>query len=194
MFYPIMINLEKYKVLVIGGGKTSLRKVKKLLEFGADIKLISQDFLEGFDKIKNIVKEKKIFTKNDLNIMDDFNLVFATTNNKDLNSIIVNYCLDNKILVNSVTSKEASFIVPASFKTGDLSCSISTSGKAPFLSKKIKNDLKDKYSQEYIDLIYKIRKKLIEINAQEELESLLKLDYKELIKYDEKISCRDKRI
>lgn len=191
MFYPIMINLEKFKVLVIGGGKTSLRKVNKLLEYNARITVISDKFINAFEEINNIEIEKKKFTLENIDILDEFNLVFTATNNKSLNQSIVNYCESKNILVNSVTNKDTSFIVPASFKSGDLSCSISTSGKAPFLSKKIKNDLKDKYSKEYIDIIYKIRRKLIEINAQEEIENLLELDYKELVEYDEKISGRN---
>ncbi|QEK11821.1 hypothetical protein FQB35_05250 [Crassaminicella thermophila] len=45
------------------------------------------------------------------------------------------------------------FIVPASVKRGDLHITVSTNGKSPMLSKKIKEDLEETFGEEYIEYI-----------------------------------------
>lgn len=57
MFYPIMIDLEKLNILIVGGGKIASRKARSLLRYGASIKVISPKFslelLELAEKTKN---------------------------------------------------------------------------------------------------------------------------------------------
>ena len=40
-FFPILINLNRFNCLVVGGGKVAYRKVTTLLEFKANITVIS---------------------------------------------------------------------------------------------------------------------------------------------------------
>ena len=41
VYYPIFLNLQGKKCVVVGGGKVALRKVKMLLDCGADVTVIS---------------------------------------------------------------------------------------------------------------------------------------------------------
>lgn len=189
MYYPMMWNTKEKKVLVIGGGKTGFRKVKKLIAYPVEITVMSEHFLEAFDSIENITCIETKVTIDKLDFLKAFDVVFAATDDKNLNRSICKTCKEQRILVNSVTSKEASFIVPASFTIGSVTVSVSTNATAPFLSKKIKNDLKKIYTEEYITLLGKVRDKLIEINQQQKLTKVMEMNEKELTAYYEEI-CR----
>src|SRR5262245_33499986 len=41
MFYPVFLNLQKKRVVVVGGGEVAERKVESLLETGASITVVS---------------------------------------------------------------------------------------------------------------------------------------------------------
>ena len=42
-FFPLFVNLNRKKVLVIGAGKIAYRKTETLLKYGADILVITKE-------------------------------------------------------------------------------------------------------------------------------------------------------
>ncbi|SHH52977.1 precorrin-2 dehydrogenase/sirohydrochlorin ferrochelatase family protein [Tepidibacter thalassicus] len=152
MFYPMMINLKNKKVTVIGGGKVAFRKVKKFLEFDCDIKVVSPLYIDKFESLKDKITIIEDEYKKEY-IKDSF-LVVASTSNKELNEDIAIYCRENNILCNVVDDINLSdFIVPSSIKRGDLVISVSTMGKSPSLSSKIRKELEEKYDEEYEEYV-----------------------------------------
>ncbi|SHK31727.1 precorrin-2 dehydrogenase/sirohydrochlorin ferrochelatase family protein [Tepidibacter formicigenes] len=152
MFYPMMINLKNKKVTVIGGGKVAFRKVKKFLEFDCDIKVVSPLYVDKFESLKDKITIIEDEYKKEY-IKDSF-LVVASTSNKELNEDIAIYCRENNILCNVVDDINLSdFIVPSSIKRGDLVISVSTMGKSPSLSSKIRKELEEKYDEEYEEYV-----------------------------------------
>lgn len=102
-FFPLFIDLNRKKVLVIGAGKIAYRKVTTLLEQGADIEVITLKIVEDkFNLLKNIKLNIQPFEESMLN--NKF-LVIAATNNSEFNDKIVNLCEERGILVNNITSK-----------------------------------------------------------------------------------------
>ena len=60
MWFPLFINLENKKVLVIGGGKVALKKIKKVLEYGADVTVVTDNIKEqSILELKNLKIEDK---------------------------------------------------------------------------------------------------------------------------------------
>jgi precorrin-2 dehydrogenase/sirohydrochlorin ferrochelatase len=57
MLYPVNLNLNGKKCLIVGGGEVATRKISSLIETGAKITIISPVVTE---KINELVKEKKI--------------------------------------------------------------------------------------------------------------------------------------
>ena len=41
-YFPMFVDIEKKKCLIVGGGTVALRKVQVLLDFGADISSIQK--------------------------------------------------------------------------------------------------------------------------------------------------------
>ena len=187
MLYPINLDIENIKITIIGGGKVAYRKATNFLDFGKKVTVVSKEFIDEFDKIKNEIEIIYDFY-NEKYIQDSF-VVVAATNNKDVNYKIGTYCNKNGKLVNVVDDKELSnFTVPSYVKRGELLLSISTGGNSPSLSAKIKRELEETYDEsygEYIELLGLARKKIIKENKdikerRKEIKTLINLSVDEL--------------
>lgn len=191
MFYPLMIDLNNKKVVLIGGGYVSLRKSKKFLEYGAKVYVVAPSFQEDFCLLKEAYAEKLHLIKDNYKseyIVDAF-LVVASTDSKEVNSKIASFCVEKNILCNVVDDiEESSCIVPSTVKRGELLISVSTLGNSPSLCGKIRRELEETYDEqyeEYVKLLGEVRKHILETcNDNKEkkniLNNLVNLNLKEL--------------
>lgn len=163
MLYPINLELDDMRITIIGGGNVSYRKCKNFLDFGKSVRVVSPEFIDQFKNIKNDI-ELIYDTYKQEYIKDSF-IVIAATNNKELNKNIGIYCKSVGKLVNVVDNITLSnYTVPSYLKRGDLLLSVSTNGKSPSLSSKIKKELEEKYDdsyEDYLNILGEIRKKVI---------------------------------
>ena len=83
MFYPINLKIDDMKIVIIGGGKVAYRKCMNFLAFNKKVKVISQDFIEEFEEIKDQIEMIKD-SYDEKYIKNDF-VVVAATNNKEVN-------------------------------------------------------------------------------------------------------------
>ena len=187
MYYPINLKIDDMKIVIIGGGKVAYRKCMNFLVFNKKVKVISQDFIEEFEEIKNQIEMIKD-SYDEKYIKDDF-VVVAATNNKEVNHKIGIYCRQYNKLVNVVDDGELSnFTVPSFVKRGDLLLSVSTGGKSPSLSSKIRKDLEEVYDdsyEEYVKLLGQARQIIIKNTSdikerRKKLKELLDLNSDEL--------------
>ena len=163
MLYPINLELKDVEITIIGGGDVAYRKCKNFLDFGKNVKVVSNKFIDEFYKLKDKVEMIEDVYKEDY-IRNSF-IVVASTNNKEINKRVGIYCRNSGKLVNVVDDIELSnYTVPSYVKRGDLLISISTGGKSPSLSSKIKKELEEKYDdsyEEYINILGELRKEII---------------------------------
>lgn len=187
MLYPINLELKDVEITIIGGGDVAYRKCKNFLDFGKTVKVVSNKFIDEFYKLKDKVEMIEDVYKEDY-IRNSF-IVVAATNNKEINKRVGIYCRKSGKLVNVVDDIELSnYTVPSYVKRGDLLISISTGGKSPSLSSKIKKELEEKYDdsyEEYINTLGELRKQIIknyeDISARKKmLNGLLNLNLEEL--------------
>mgnify|MGYP004511719301 FL=1 len=187
MYYPINLKIDDMKIVIIGGGKVAYRKCMNFLAFNKKVKVISQEFIEEFEEIKN--KIEMIKDSYDEKYIKDAFVVVAATNNKEVNHKIGIYCRQNNKLVNVVDDKDLSnFTVPSFVKRGDLLLSVSTGGKSPSLSSKIRKDLEDVYDEsyeEYVELLGQAREIIIKNTSdikerRKKLKELLDLSFDKL--------------
>lgn len=189
MLYPINLKLDELDVVIIGGGEVAYRKCKNFLNFNKSVTIVSKQLLNKFYDLEGdikIIKDdyKKKYIKN-------ASVIIAATNNSELNMEIGLYCRAENKLVNVVDNVEVSnFTVPSYIKRGDLLISISTGGKSPSLSSKIKKELEEIYTEdyeEYLNVLGDIRKKVIKkyedkSKRKDMLNMLITLDLEELKK------------
>ena len=187
MFYPINLKIDDMKIVIIGGGKVAYRKCMNFLAFNKKVLVVSKEFVKEFEEIKEQVEIVK-GAYNEKYIKDAF-VVVAATNNKEVNHQIGTYCRQHNKLVNVVDDKELSnFTVPSFVKRGDLLLSVSTGGKSPSLSRKIRKDLEEVYDdsyEEYVELLGQAREMIIENTSdikerRKRLKELLDLSFDEL--------------
>ena len=139
--FPLFLNLNDKKVLIVGGGNIANRKLKYLLDFTSKtntiIKLISKEFNSDIlDTIKknNLKIKTRDYKQKDIK---KFDIVIVAINDKLLQKDIFEESKKyGKCLVNSVDNKKyCDFILPSYTKTGDLTIAISTNGTSPAFAK-----------------------------------------------------------
>ena len=146
MFYPAHINLQDRKCLVVGGGTVAERKVVAMLLSGGDVTVISPDATELLTFLANIGTirwQKRQLKSGDT---DGYFLVCAATDFTDINSAVFAEAHDkNKIrLVNVVdVIPQCTFAAASVVTDGDVMLSISTSGKSPATSRRIREHLEE---------------------------------------------------
>lgn len=194
MFYPVNLNLDNMEIIIVGGGNVALRKCMNFLDFGKSVTVLAPDFDSRFlelgnkvDLINDIFKEEYI---------DKFDIVVAATDDKEVNEEIACICRKKSKLINVVDSRDLSdFTVSSYVKKGDLLIGISTGGKIPALSAKIRRDLEEIYDEsfaEYVDLLGELREKIIKkyedkIERKKVLKALVELDIEELKEIEKNI-------
>jgi precorrin-2 dehydrogenase/sirohydrochlorin ferrochelatase len=165
-YFPILINLVRFDCLVIGGGKVASRKVLSLLEFGANITVLSPKTCLPLKKLDNKKKIKIIKKNYSVEFIKDYKIVFCATDNPVINKTVREDCTKEGILLNVADNPQlCDFILPANVRRGDLIISISSQGKAPFFVKAIKKKIDHFIPQIYnkiTDLAAEFRKQIIQ--------------------------------
>jgi precorrin-2 dehydrogenase/sirohydrochlorin ferrochelatase len=144
--YPLFVDIRDKKVLVVGGGKVALRKINGLLEAEAAVTVIAPEVGTevqelGADSKISLIKRK--YMKGDINGML---LVFAATDNPDVNMQVVNDAGEAGVLVNCVDGNvPGGFTVPSTIRRGKFTCALSTSGAVPFFTKRLREFLEKKF-------------------------------------------------
>ena len=158
--YPIMLQLDGIKVVVIGGGRVAERKVRGLLGTGAQVVVISPEatgeiqtlFLDG-----KIVWEKKFFSAEDLR---GAALIFAATDDKDINQSVKSLAEKQQLVTVADDPDISDFHLPAHVQRGRLSIAVSTGGASPTLAKKLRAELEqlfDERYEEYLEFLFTAR-------------------------------------
>ncbi len=163
--YPLSLNIHGQLCVIVGGGNVAERKVFSLLEAGATVRLISPQLTEKLHELAaagQIDWQNRRFQHGDLTAAL---LVFAATDSAAVNAAVAQEAAAAGKLVNVADAPElCSFQVPAVVHQGDLSIAISTNGKSPALSARIRKELEAGYGPEYavlLDLLGRIRERTL---------------------------------
>ena len=88
-YFPFFTDITNKKAVIAGGGQTALRKAEILLSLGADVTVVSPEFVSGFESLKrsneNLMLKKRKFVITDI---DEAFMVVAATNDNSLNEQI----------------------------------------------------------------------------------------------------------
>lgn len=196
MFYPIMIDIHDRKIVIVGGGKVAYRKSKNLLKYGGKVIILSPETIDDFKKLKDIYKDKLqfVYNKYEKVYIEDAFLVIAATSSSLVNQEISKDCKKLNILSNIVDSKEdCDFITTSIINNDNLTISVCTMGSFPYLSKKIRIDMEEKYKKfdkEYINVLEEIRNIILNKypdKTREMMDQALELDLKDLKELLEKL-------
>lgn len=128
--FPMFIDIKEKPVLIVGGGKIALRKIKKLQGYGPCIHVVALDIIPEILEIEGLTITKRAFQETDLE--EELAFVIAATDDKEENRRIAELCHSRKIMVNVVDDLFAcGFLFPALVQKGTFSAGISTGGASP---------------------------------------------------------------
>ena len=154
IYYPILLNIQGKRCVVIGGGKVALRKAKMLLDCGANIIVISPK--PHPDMVKLSKKKTLRLTQRDYETRDlrKAAVVIACTDVKKVNRKVADDAKKAGVLVNVADDAEPSdFVLPSFFRRGNLLVAVSTSGVSPALARRIRTKLEKDFGEEYASLL-----------------------------------------
>ena len=164
-FFSIELNLEGRNVLVVGGGRIALRKVKTLLPTGARITVVAPQFDPEFESLDSLTTPDSRMTGSaqkdsltsvtlikrayePLDLRGIF-MVFICTDQPTVNAQVSNDARARRILVNNACDYlDGDFIVPARMDFGEnIAVTVSTQGRAPSLAKKLKQKIQTEWAE-----------------------------------------------
>ena len=155
-YFPMFVNLSEQQILCIGGGTIAARRIRTLTRFTDHLIVMApeiceemRELLEQFPimwiqkklkaeeviAIENGIHEKSAeingCEKTDLNFQDIY-MVLATTNDDELNHVIVKACKERGILVNTCDDKsQCDFYFPAVTEIDGIVIGLNSGGKDP---------------------------------------------------------------
>lgn len=135
-YLPLFAELKERPVLVIGGGEIAVRKIKFLLRAQAKVQVVAAVLSP---ELAEQVERQQISwraTAFDEQQVDDVFLVIAATDDRELNQRVFAAANARYRLVNVVDDQQlCSFVFPSIVDRSPLLVAISSSGKAPVLSR-----------------------------------------------------------
>lgn len=167
VFYPMFVNLEGRRCVVVGGGPIATEKVEKLLLHGAAVRLVSpqvtSELARMIDAGEIAEYRERTYRPEDL---EGCFLVIAATNLDPINRMVWQDAEARNMVCNVVDVPPlCNFIVPSIVRRGELALAISTGGASPVVAKHIRRQLDEAYGPEWealVDLLRNVRDELKE--------------------------------
>lgn len=141
--YPVVIDLTKKRVAVIGGGHVAVRKVKGLLAAHANVTVISPQIDPAIDRDAIIWKQKR-FAPVDIKDMD---LIIICTSDSAVNQQVVETATHFQLINDATDKARSDFFNVAKIESPELLFTVSTKGSSPSKAKFIKGKLKEWLNQ-----------------------------------------------
>ena len=130
--YPVFLHLKQVPCLVVGAGVVAQRRIFSLLEQEADVTVLAPEPIPLPLQHQPLRYIQAVYATS---FLKDRKLIFAATNDIQLNKTIVREAQERGILVSSITDGiTTDFSVPAHTTTGNLTVAISTNGGSPSLA------------------------------------------------------------
>jgi precorrin-2 dehydrogenase / sirohydrochlorin ferrochelatase len=163
--FPVNLNICDKKVVIVGGGEVALRKCRSLLQAQASVTIIAPTVTPGLEELGRwgkITLLRRPWLPGD---GADALLIFAATNDHAVNRDVTEEAGRRGTPVCVVAHpEEGTFTSPAVVRRGDLLITVSTGGRSPALSRRVRQEIETLYGPEYadiVDIVGKLREKLL---------------------------------
>jgi precorrin-2 dehydrogenase/sirohydrochlorin ferrochelatase len=165
--YPIFLNLEGRRVVVIGAGAVGARKAQSLAEAGARVVVVAPQVDPIFDDLAGMANVEIIQTRYSKEYLVGAVLAIAATDDVMLNRQIYADCQKLDVLCNVVDVPElCDFYVPAVVQRGSLQIAIGTDGNCPAYSGHVRRKLEEQFTEahgRFVQELEQLRKRILHI-------------------------------
>ncbi len=171
VLYPIFLNLDGKRCVVVGGGAVANRKARKLLQARAEIVAISPEVKPELESVATEVRRRP-YREGDL---EGASLVFAATNLREVNAAVTREARGRGIPVNVADEpSEGDFALPSVLRRGQLQVAVSTGGASPTLARRVRYELESAFGSEWAGVVDALgRARRDGRSAEEELEEVV---------------------
>lgn len=174
---PVILDINGKNAVVFGGGRVAERRIKKLLDAGARVTVVSSRFTDKIEKMKNVKKIKVELNQDNIrDYMKSAYIVLALTDSAEINDAIEREARKMGKIVNRA-DRVSDVIFPAVIQRDSLVIAISTLGRAPAAARLIKKEIKKILNQEALNLVevnHELRQYIKgRVESQEEREKLI---------------------
>ncbi len=189
-YLPLQIPIKNKKCVVIGAGKVSLKRTRRLLNCGAEVLVVSPKIGDAFQSLEGNLtviedKYKREYIENAF-------IVAACTGDKRVNKEIYEDGLEiGAIVYTADEMRPESVVFPAVIERESVIVSLSSTGSYPLLTRYLKDEIEsvipDFMDEKFIKRLSKYRREMIEnIPDEEERKKKLKDFLNNLIAAGEK--------
>lgn len=138
---------------MVGGGRVSSRKARRLLQARAEVVVISPEVDEELAAMASEVHERR-YEPGDL---AGAYLVFAATDSREVNAKVLAEAQRLGAPVNIADEPEdGDFVLPSTLRRGRLQVAVSTGGASPVLAREIRTRLEELFGPEWAGLVEEV--------------------------------------
>ncbi len=149
-YLSVGLSLSGRKCLIVGGGAVAFRKAKALAEKNADLTIIAPEHNAGIEELLEEKRVTIISRAYESPEAEKYGLVISATSDEAVNQTVFEDCRRANIPVNVVDDPpRCDFIFPAVINRGSLTLSISTDGRAPYLTSFIRKMLESAFGPQW---------------------------------------------
>jgi precorrin-2 dehydrogenase/sirohydrochlorin ferrochelatase len=140
--YPVMLDLRRLRVLVVGGGEVATRKVAGVTDAGGRPEIVSPAVTDGLkarvDELR-LVWHARVYQSTDV---QHHQLVFAATDSPEVNERVAADARAAGALVSRADEGgQSDFQVPSHLRHDEVVVAISTGGASPLLARRVRERL-----------------------------------------------------
>lgn len=140
-FYPVSLDVSGRPCLVVGGGRVAARKARGLIDCGAVVTVIAPSFGDDMEALVPALHrvERRPYGPGDA---APFRLVVTATGLPAIDGAVFADAEAAGVWINSADDRaHSSFILPAVYRDGAVTVSVSTGGLSPALSSWLRDRL-----------------------------------------------------
>lgn len=141
--YPVLLDVARLRVLVVGGGAVGTRKVAGLVEAGGRPDVVSPQATAELAEL--VAREGLVWHCRPWSADADaagYHLVFAATDSAEVNAAVADAARSAGALVSRADQGDAGEVqVPSTLREGDVVVALSTGGASPLLARRIRERL-----------------------------------------------------
>lgn len=167
--YPIFLDLQDRLVVVVGAGTVGMRKLQRLLQAGARVRLIDPCLLGAPHPDTAVESVGRAFVPTDLQTAQ---LVFACTDSTVVNQQVSEAATRQQVFCcRTDLSVAGDFILPAVFNQEALTVAVSTAGSHPALAVDIRDRLAAEVPDYWglsLEIMAQIRRKKLTANIDDQ--------------------------
>ena len=178
--YPIFLKVHQLEVLIVGGGKVGLEKLSFLLKSSPDanVQLVAPEINEEILELERDHQLKLVKEQYADQFLENKHLVIVATDDEVLNVKIYNECKRRNLLVNLADNPTyCDFYLGGIVTKGHVKIAISTNGKSPTTSKRLRQFFEEVIPDNIDDLVQNLNRyrKSIKGNFEEKVSALNEL-------------------